>query len=208
MASYSASISSQAWQVFSAASLDSNTSSLQILAYSRNVTSHSVLHLWSNSNTSNIPYPLLFLILIIFRLLSSFWFCYLLLSCYPLCSISIHPCLFVSIWPFYISMRLIIISFCFPHALMSCVDLTSCYFNCSSFVLQYLFPLRPLASEPLIFKPCISFNANQSDYYVSLHIFAFSYVLIALTLFPSTPTSSDLCLTSVQLWSPLTILKL
>jgi len=72
------------------------------------VKSHSVLHLWSNSDTSNIPYLLLFLIPITFQFLSSFQFCDLPLSSHPLCPVSVHPCLFVSVWPFPISMRLII----------------------------------------------------------------------------------------------------
>jgi len=40
----------------------------------------SILHLRSNSDTSNIPYSLLLLISISFQLLSLLWFCYLLIS--------------------------------------------------------------------------------------------------------------------------------
>ena len=59
------------------------------------------------------------------------------------------PCLFVSAWPFVFSMRLIIMQFRFPHALVSCVDLTSCCSIAPPIVLQYLFPLWPIVSDLL-----------------------------------------------------------
>jgi len=70
----------------------------------------------------------------------------------------------------------------FPHALASCVDSTSCSFDHSSpqTLISGSAP-PPDLQTPLVFKPCIFFDTNQSDYHVLLLIVLYIPSYICLT---------------------------
>ena len=67
--------------------------------------------------------------------------------------------------------------FMFPYHMLT---QTSCYLLTPPTVLWYLLLLQPLFPEPLVFKPYISFNINQSDYCILL-----AFTCIPLILCPS-----------------------
>ena len=114
----------------------------------------------------------------------------ILLSSYPLYSVSIHPCFIILSNPSCSSCDW---QSCSSVSLMLSYHVltpTSCCLIASSIILQYLLPLQPLVSKPLIFKPCISFDTRQSDYHILLcYLSSIAYTLNSLSL-DSSPNSS------------------
>ena len=75
---------------------------------------------------------------------------------------------------------------------------------CSSLNSESVLPWSPLLSEPPVFKTLVSFNTNQSDYWVLLHTLLYMTNLCLQTSLQS--PSSDLYPTSVQLPSDSSLL--
>ena len=89
-----------------------------------------------------------------------------------------------------------------PNSVLPLSSLNLCFSLNSKSIL----PWSPLLSEPLVFKPCVSFDTNQSDYCI-ICIIALFAVFSSYPLFLSDSALtfvqplSDLCLTSVPLLS-------
>jgi len=154
------------------------------------VKSRPVLHLWVNSeisDTSNI-----------------------LISCYFL-SIHVPTLIFLSPLFRFFSSLLICFYLTLPyyHAIDNhVVPFSSCshsmywlnlmFLNRSSPELRYWFPLCPLISEHLLYLNHVS-SSIQGNLIICVTCISFSPCVLFVLLHVSSPTTSDLCLTSVRL---------
>ena len=98
-------------------------------------------------------------------------------------------------------MRLLTMWFRFPHAPVSCVESTSCSYDRSSPRTLVSVPAPPpYLRTPPVFKPVVSIDKNESDYYVITLIplsysdpcFVFCISLSLIILSPSSINLSDL----------------
>jgi len=123
--------------------------------------------LFLTSDPTLIPPIFLFLIPIMFWLLIS---SPIPLSFYPLCSVPVRPYFIILSTPscsLHATDNHVIL---FPHALISCVDSNLMLLYCSPHGSPISSSVLALFPKPPVFKHCISFGTNQSDYCVLLCI--------------------------------------